>query len=155
VANILTANDFERSQTSFNMADVTAALRDLIDTGHGRLLDVGCGFGGIAATLAREFELSDVYGLDLDPRVIAEAQEKGLHAIQHDLNEAPLPYPDDAFDIVTCFGVLDYFPYFDDPIVEVSRVLRAGGLVVVSLPNLASWHNRLSLLLGYQPRDVE
>ena len=51
--------------------------------------------------------------------------------------------------------MLDYLPWYDTTVAEVWRVLAPGGLVAVALPNLGSWHNRLALLLGYQPRDIE
>ena len=38
---------------------------------------------------------------------------------------------------------------------EVRRVLKPGGFTLLSIPNLGSWNNRIALLLGYQPRDVE
>lgn len=34
---------------------------------------------------------------------------------------------------------------------EICRVLKPGGLAIFSTPNLASWHGRICLLLGYQP----
>ncbi len=34
-------------------------------------------------------------------------------------------------------------------------MLTPGGTLAVVLPNLGSWHNRLALLFGFQPRDVE
>jgi len=37
----------------------------------------------------------------------------------------------------------------------VNNVLVNGGYFLVSMPNLGSWVNRLALLLGYQPRDLE
>jgi hypothetical protein len=37
----------------------------------------------------------------------------------------------------------------------VKNVLVNGGYFLVSMPNLGSWVNRLALLLGYQPRDLE
>ena len=51
--------------------------------------------------------------------------------------------------------MLVYLPDFDPLLREVRRVLRTGGYALISLPNLAGWQNRLSLLLGYQIRDVE
>src|SRR4051794_29227134 len=154
--DLLTQNDYERSQTSHNLEQVVAHVDDLIRGRQVRShLDVGCGYGGVAATLSQRLALAESHGIDLDHRVIDEARQKGVRAVQHDLAAHPLPYPDESFDLVTCFGVLDYFPYFDDPIAEFSRVLRPNGLVVVTSPNLASWNNRLALLMGYQPRDVE
>jgi len=66
-----------------------------------------------------------------------------------------MPYSAGYFDLVVSFGVLDYLPFFDDAIKDVFRMLRPSGVAMISLPNLSSWHNRLGLLLGYQPRDVE
>jgi hypothetical protein len=43
----------------------------------------------------------------------------------------------------------------DNLISESFRVLATGGNFILSMPNLGSYINRLALLLGYQPRDVE
>ena len=72
-----------------------------------------------------------------------------------DASAGPLPYGDGYFDFVMTLGMMDYLKYFDGVIREIGRVTRIGGTLLVSLPNLASWHNRLMLLLGYQPRDIE
>jgi len=72
-----------------------------------------------------------------------------------DVSASPLPFPDGYFSLVVSFGMLDFLPFFDHFVRELFRVTHAGGYVLISLPNLASWHNRLFLLLGYQPRDVE
>lgn len=152
----LSANDVERSCTSSNLAEVTAAL--VAASAHRRpaaLLDVGCGYGGIAATLADHLGVEEAHGVDVDPVVMAEARAKGVRAVQADVSAGPLPYGDDAFDVLTCFGMLDYLPWYDTAVREFARVLRPGGLVAIALPNLGGWHNRLALLCGYQPRDVE
>jgi SAM-dependent methyltransferase len=151
----LTANDYKRSCTSHSLPVVGQVLREaLAGARPDGLLDVGCGYGGVAAGLAELLGASDVHGVDLDPDVVDEAGGKGVEVRCVDVSEG-LPYDDVRFDLVTCFGVLDYLPLFDEAVRELWRVLRPGGVVAVSLPNLASWHNRLALVLGYQPRDVE
>ena len=74
---------------------------------------------------------------------------------QVDMRQGPLPFAESSLDLVTSYGVLDYLPDFDPILREMYRVLRPGGYALISLPNLAGWQNRLSLLLGYQLRDVE
>ncbi len=99
--------------------------------------------------------IKKVYGVDIDTKALSEASRKGMEVCQWDINQVPLPYPSEHFDLVTSFGVLDYLPWFDDVLREMCRILKPGGYSIVSLPNLASWINRLFLLLGYQPRDIE
>jgi ubiquinone/menaquinone biosynthesis C-methylase UbiE len=156
MASNLSANDYERSCTSFSLPEVTAALAAVV---NGRapdsLLDVGCGYGGIAATLRDTLGIERVHGVDIDEDVIDEARGKGVEAVHADVGAGPLPFEDGRFDLLTCFGMLDYLPWYDVAVREFSRVLVPGGVIAVALPNLAAWHNRLSLLFGYQPRDVE
>jgi ubiquinone/menaquinone biosynthesis C-methylase UbiE len=152
----LTANDFERSCTSHNMPSIIDAMAEVM-AGHTarRLLDVGCGYGGIAATLGERLAIQDVHGVDRDRRVMEEARSKGVEAMTVEVGSEALPYDPETFDVVTCFGMLDYLPWYDTAVGELSRVLVDGGLVAIALPNLGSWHNRLALLFGYQPRDIE
>lgn len=152
----LSDKDYERSCTSFSLPIVAEALRVVIDGRSPRsLLDVGCGYGGIAASLRDALGIAKVHGVDIDAGVLDEATAKGVQAVVIDVGSSPLPYEDGEFDLLTSFGMLDYLPWYDVVVREFSRVLSPGGIVAVALPNLASWNNRLGLLLGYQPRDVE
>lgn len=153
---LITPNDLERSCTVHMIEQVFTLLRGIQGlVVNGKLLDIGCGFGGITSILKNFLSLQEAHGIDIDPIALAEASGKGVITKKVDISQGRLPYADNTFDIVTCFGVLDYLPYFDDILSEIFRVLKPGGWICVSLPNLASWHNRLALLLGYQPRDIE
>lgn len=147
--------DRERSMTAHMLPDLERALAPLKEKGLANLLDIGCGFGGVAAFSAAVLGIPEVHGVDRDARAVEGAKRKGVRARCAVLGSERLPYEDESFDLVTSFGMLDYLPDFDPAIEEIVRVMRPGGYVLISLPNLASWHNRLALLLGYQPRDVE
>jgi SAM-dependent methyltransferase len=152
----ITDTDRDRSRTALDLPGLRAAAECL---GGGRtvdtFLDIGCGFGGLARLVGENIGAREIHGVDIDPRVIQEAKRKGVLAVQQDVNDGPLPYPAGYFDAVMTLGMMDYLDYFDPMIREMNRILAPGGRVLVSLPNLASWHNRLMLLAGYQPRDVE
>ena len=153
----ITDKDRERTCTVSMLRDLTSVLTTLngrLQRGK-RLLDIGCGFGGLGMVMGQHLDIEEVHGIDHDGQVLSEASAKGMQVCQWDIRQMPLPYPDQHFDVVTCFGVLDALPWFDDILREVFRVVRPGGYTIISLPNLASWHNRLALLFGYQPRDVE
>ena len=58
------------------------------------------------------------------------------HAVVHDLNADPrLPFGDDEFDAVTCCVSVDYLIQPVDVFIDVARVLRPGGLLVVTFSN--------------------
>jgi len=145
----------ERSRTSYDLDGLRAAVDTFAADRVDRFLDIGCGFGGLARLVGYYVGATEVHGVDIDPRVKDEAREKNVEVVLQDASGGPLPYEDGYFDAVMSLGMMDYLQYFDGVIREISRVTRIGGIVMVSLPNLASWHNRLMLLMGYQPRDIE
>lgn len=154
-ASGLTDKDFSRSRTSYDLDDLRGALNPLKSAGVRRLLDIGCGFGGLSTFVKDYIDAEEVHGVDIDERVGSEAEGKGVHFQLADASEEKLPYPDGHFDVVMTLGMMDYLVSFDGMIREVNRLLAPDGRVLVSLPNLGSWNNRLALALGYQPRDVE
>ena len=154
-AQWITARDYDQSQTTHMLPYLYDALRPLRGQPMRRLLDVGCGFGGLTRLVAEHLGIAQAHGVDVDSGVLEEARSKGVLTEHLDIREDKLPFPEGSFDLVMSFGVLDYLPDLDPILREVHRVLRPGGYALISLPNLAGWQNRLFLLFGYQLRDVE
>jgi SAM-dependent methyltransferase len=150
----LTVRDMERSATAHLVPELIGML-GRVRTPVDRYLDVGCGFGGLTRLVADRLGVKEIHGIDIDGDALQEAAEKGVRVRRVDVGSEALPFEAGYFDLVTSFGMLDYLPYFDGAVREFFRVLRPDGYVLISLPNLASWHNRLALLFGNQPRDVE
>jgi 2-polyprenyl-6-hydroxyphenyl methylase / 3-demethylubiquinone-9 3-methyltransferase len=102
-----------------------------LELGRRRLLDVGCGGGLLAEELARAG--LEVTGIDPAPESVetarAHASASGL-SIEYQIGSGEqLPFPDEAFDHVTCCDVLEHVEDVDRVIGEISRVLRPGGLL--------------------------
>ena len=101
-----------------------------LDHGQRKLLDVGCGGGLLAEEFARMgFEVT---GIDPAPETIetarTHASASGL-SIEYEIGSGEaLPYPEGAFDLVTCCDVLEHVENVDRVIAEIARVLRPGGL---------------------------
>jgi ubiquinone/menaquinone biosynthesis C-methylase UbiE len=119
-----------------------------------RMLDLGCGYGFTTKFLADCLSFREVFGIDMDDTRLGIAQER-CSALKINLETDQLPFPDEFFDIAISFGVLEHLRYYDNCVKEAYRVLQPGGVFFVNFPNLGAWVNRLLLLLGYQPRDVE
>lgn len=115
------------------------------------LLDVGCGTGAISMYLAGVLRAEKTYGIDVNPRWVEQARATGVDATVLDIESDNLPFADGCFDAIFCGEVIEHLFDTDHLLAEIRRTLAAGGLCVLTTPNLAAWYNRVALLLGYQP----
>jgi ubiquinone/menaquinone biosynthesis C-methylase UbiE len=101
--------------------------------GNTKLLDVGCGRGTLAHYLDAEVCL---YGIDISEKAISEARKVYKQADVVELNIEKLPYEDDFFDLAITLDVLEHVfdPLFF--IREVYRVIKPGGELILSTPNI-------------------
>jgi len=119
-----------------------------------RLLDIGCGDGGIALLLGNVFRARELYGVDVSAEAVSQAEANGLYAVKADVGKDVLPYGDQFFDIVFAGEVVEHLLNPDNLLGEIHRVLKVSGMCIVTTPNLASWYNRIQLLMGYQPYAI-
>ncbi len=71
--------------------------------------------------------------------------------VGYNIRVAEYSYKDETFNLVLLLDVIEYLFDTDRLLFEVNRVLKPGGIVVITTPNLASWYNCLFLLFGWQP----
>lgn len=99
-----------------------------------KLLDIGCGRGGVILHL--EGLGFRGFGVDLVPGNLEMARrnaEKRRSSAVFTVGDAmSMPFKDSPFDACICVGVLSYFPEKHKFFEELSRVLKGGGLVVIS-----------------------
>ena len=109
-----------------------------------RVLDMGCGGGRHAFALYRRG--AHVTALDMDPAELKDVA--GMFAGMRDEGEVPegataaavrgtaygLPFADDTFDYVVCAEVLEHLPQDSRAMAELTRVLKPGGLIAVTVP---------------------
>jgi SAM-dependent methyltransferase len=102
-----------------------------------RVLEVGCGWGELAEWIARE-SAAEVLAVDLSPRMVELARERGVDARLGDVQQ--LPFGDGEFDCVVAAWMLYHVPDLEAALGEIARVLRAGGRFV------AATNSRLHLI---------
>ena len=105
------------------------------------ILDVGCANGTILKLLPGAREL---HGVDISEVLVKRANAIGVKALVHDVESGPLPYSDATFDAVFSGEVIEHLVDTDWLLSEINRVLKPGGMVVLTFPNIRTV---LSLLM--------
>jgi SAM-dependent methyltransferase len=121
----------------------------------GALLDLGCGMGALTAHIGRRLGIDRLIGVDVDHDRLGVAAARGLETHIVELEGGTIPVASGSVGLVTCFGVLAYLSLYDTVLSETARVLDDDGWFLFSMPNLASHQNRLAILFGYQPSQVD
>lgn len=105
----------------------------------GKLLEIGCGNGQF---LARMRELGwETIGVEPDGQAVKVARERGLTIYEGSLEEAC--YDHDTYDAITLSHVIEHLRNPIDTLRECRRVLKPGGRIVVTTPNIHSLGHRL------------
>lgn len=117
-----------------------------------RVLEIGAFFGVVSISLAKlDFVVtaSDIPEYMSLPEQEARFSRHKIGTAHVRLQDFVLPFDDEAFDVVIMCEVLEHLNFNPLPLLkEINRILSDGGMLYLSLPNLASIGNRLSLLRG-------
>lgn len=95
-----------------------------------KLLDVGCGAGNMIHHLSR---YGQVKGLEIDPRPVAIAHQRGYEVDQGDATQG-IPFDDASFDVVSALDVIEHNEDDGSILHEMYRVLKPGGHAVITVP---------------------
>jgi len=124
-----------------------------------RILEMGA-YLQITPALRRKLGYGEVRGCyfgppgRIDHRAVTSSEGDTFECdIDHfDAEKDRFPYPDGHFSTVLCCELIEHL--FEDPMhlmCEVNRVLKAGGYLVLTTPNVAALRGISAILLGYHP----
>ncbi len=110
-------------------------VADLVPGGCGRVLDVGCGYGGLGRSL-RARGVAQVFGVEINPD--AGSQLAGVYADYWigDVEQVNLPGGIEAFDCIVFADVLEHLRDPWGTLAGYLQWLKPGGYVVASIPNV-------------------
>ncbi|GBE58460.1 demethylmenaquinone methyltransferase [bacterium BMS3Abin01] len=116
-----------------------------------RVLDVGCGTGNLAVSLALDHPGVSVTGIDFSPGMISAAREKLSPVVDVSFRVAAaeeLPFDDGGFDLV--YSTLSFHHWEDrrKGLTECARVLRPGGRLIVVDITGDRWYCRMYRVFG-------
>ena len=104
----------------------------LKDKEYTKLLDIGCGTGYLIDMLAKVHD-AEYTGVDLSPEMIKQANNKKIKNAKFvEGRSDEIPFDDNTFDIITCSQSFHHYPDTDKAMQEARRVLKPGGLYILS-----------------------
>jgi 2-polyprenyl-6-hydroxyphenyl methylase/3-demethylubiquinone-9 3-methyltransferase len=124
---------------------------------NGQWLDAGCGTGTFSRLVAARLD-TKVLGVDASSHMISRAREivrRSPITIQVEFKKTKtiesLPFLSSSFDGCICLSVLEYVGQPQEALSELNRVLKPGGLCVLSLPHAKSFVRRTQVFLRKLP----
>ncbi len=108
---------------------------------HGALLDIGCSIG-LFLKIARQNGFATT-GVELNTDC-ADFGRKHFNIDIYSKRIEDLSFPEETFDVITIFDVLEHIPDMDRFLLELGRILKKDGLLMLQSPNIDSFMARLT-----------
>lgn len=126
---------------------VESVVKRRLKSDRPRCLDIGAGSGDLLKLLKQTWPDLQAEACDYH---IERFAMPDVNIVQLDLNTHPLPYQDNSFDLVTCSEVLEHVENYRAVLREIHRVLKPGGLMVLTTPNVLNMKSRVrNLVYGF------
>lgn len=114
-----------------------------------RVLDIGCGDGYLAELITKN-KNCNLTCLDISDVALQRAKARNLKVVQASMEDV-LPFDDNSFDYVIATEALEHIAKTEEVLLEMVRVSKKH--LLVSIPNIAFWKYRWTLLRGRFPKQ--
>lgn len=118
-----------------------------------KVIDIGCGSGCLGNEIIQKYGCL-VDGVDINEVSVEISRKKGLNVLNFDL-DSKWGLASESYDFVFSTEMIEHVINTDLFIEESKRILKKGGKLVLTTPNLTCWYNRLLFIFGYQPFFTE
>ncbi len=117
---------------------------------NSKVLDLGCADGSMGKNL--EIDLNcQVTGVEINPYLANKAKKNISYVITGDIQKKNILKEianSGKFDIILAMAILEHLQFPKQTITQLIKYLSSDGLMIISLPNIAHWSIRLSLIRG-------
>lgn len=120
---------------------------DLVDK---NILDIGC-YNGTFLSLIKN-KNNNFYGIEASDYGVEECKKKNIQVKQFFFDDkSTIPFENNFFDIIIAGEIIEHIYDTDFFLEEIYRILKPGGKLLLSTPNVASLGRRIMLALGISP----
>lgn len=116
-----------------------------------RWLDIGTGNGFLPRVARPSLNGVHITGTDFAENALEAASDVLDEAKLADLDAQGLPFENASFDFVTCLEVIEHLVFPEQALAEMHRVLKPGGRVAITVPNLQHVEYLFQLIRGKMP----
>jgi SAM-dependent methyltransferase len=146
--------DRETKNSSFSKERFFAATEwDKQDLSGKNVLEAGSGAGRFTQ-IVLDYTKANLYSLDYSDAVSANYRNNSHHGDRLKLFQASIydmPFPDNSFDKVFCFGVLQHTPDFRKSVQCLVDKAKPGGEIIVDFYPIKGWYTRISAKYMLRP----
>jgi SAM-dependent methyltransferase/glycosyltransferase involved in cell wall biosynthesis len=122
--------------------------------GGKRVLDLACGEG--YGSFSMSSVALSVVGVDISPEAVLHAQSKyqrdNLRFLEGSCEA--IPVADDSIDIVVSFETIEHHPHHEEMMLEIKRVLRPGGTLLISCPDKLEYSDKPGYANPYHVKEL-
>jgi len=127
----------------FSLDKTQEAVINKISVDVNSVLDIGSGDGNLLNTINEQFPNTTLSACDYTDSFI-KTENCNFKIV--DLNAGHLPFPDNAFDLVTITEVVEHLENYHVIIREIYRVLKKNGQIIITTPNILNMKSRINFL---------
>jgi methionine biosynthesis protein MetW len=123
---------------------------DRLDLRNSNILDIGC-YDGTFLSLIKNRD-NNFIGVEASDWGAEKSKKTGIHVQQYFFDgNTKFPFEDSFFDVVIAGEIIEHVYDTDYFLFEIYRILKTGGKLLISTPNIASFGRRIFLLFGINP----
>ena len=141
-------NKFKETAEDNYIENIILSLKKL-NINIDKFLDIGCYDGLITERVSRSLNPKQIWGFDVDEEKMLEANAKNIKTKKVDFENRNWNI-DEKFDFIFNNQVIEHLYDIDNFMENIKKILSKDGYCLISTENLASWHNILALMMGYQ-----
>jgi ubiquinone/menaquinone biosynthesis C-methylase UbiE len=121
----------------FKQSERCNYLRFLLKNVQGKVLIIGCGSKDDMSIINDKCK---GVGIDISAEAIKKSKKKYPRFKYFVADATNLPFPTSSFDCVVCSEVIEHVPEEEKVLLEAKRVLKNGGVFIITTPNWLSWY---------------